>query len=154
VISLGLALALRNAGVAWRPSKGDRFAIPGRDMDDDWFVLSDMTIEPHEFPGGTVLGFNGTVEWALDSLEQSAAVWLPAEDQLRALLGGAFVRLDRADDGFAVTVRVAERVHEITGPHPAEAYGRALLLLAAGSMDPRPSADPSPSALPGATAPS
>jgi hypothetical protein len=31
------------------------------------FVLSDMTVDLHEFPGGSVVGFNGTTEWALDS---------------------------------------------------------------------------------------
>jgi hypothetical protein len=48
-------------------------------MDSDVYVLSDMTIEVHQFPAGSVIGFNGRVEWALDSLEESEALWVPAE---------------------------------------------------------------------------
>ena len=56
-------------------------------MDDEVFVVSDMTVEVHDFPTGKVIGFNGTTEWALDSLAQGDVVWLPREDQLRELLG-------------------------------------------------------------------
>ena len=69
---------------------GDRFVLPNRGMDDDVFVLSNMTVEVHEFPSGKVIGFNGVTEWALDSVDQREAVWLPAEHQLRDLLGGLF----------------------------------------------------------------
>ena len=55
--------------------------LPHRDMDGDVFVLSDMTIEVHRFAQGEVLGFNGTVEWALDSVEFHEALWMPREDQ-------------------------------------------------------------------------
>ncbi|MFC5272404.1 hypothetical protein [Brachybacterium sacelli] len=30
--------------------------------------------------------FNGTTEWALDSVEQHEAIWIPREDQLRTAL--------------------------------------------------------------------
>ena len=87
VISIELAKRLRDAGVRWIPAAGDRFVIPDRDMDDEVFVLSDMTVDVHEFETGRVIGFNGTVEWALDSVEQETAFWLPSETQLRELLG-------------------------------------------------------------------
>ena len=51
-----------------------------------------------------MIGFNGTTEWALDSLDQDDALWLPAEDQLRDRLGAAFRRLERTPDGYAVVV--------------------------------------------------
>ena len=79
------ALRLRDAGLASKPAAGDRFAIPDRGLDDDVFVLSHMTIEVHQLPHGAVIGFNGTVEWALDDVAQDEAVWLPREDQLREL---------------------------------------------------------------------
>lgn len=132
MISVELARLLRDAGVRWDPIPGDRFVIPDRDMDDQVFVLSDMTIDVHEFPTGRVLGFNGTVEWALDSVDQAAALWMPSEAQLRERLGGAFVSMSRRDGGYDVVVEIAGRRTTISETQPEEAYGNALLLLAAG----------------------
>ena len=96
VLSLELALALRAAGLVWEPRPGDRFAVPGRDLDGQVFVISDMVITSVDVPfGPPVLAFNGTTEWALDSLEVDQACWLPREDQLRDRLGDAFVSLER-----------------------------------------------------------
>ena len=134
VISVELAKRLRAAGVRWDPAPGDRFVLPDRGMDDDVFVLSHMTIDVHEFPTGRVIGFNGTVEWALDSVEQEAALWLPTEAQLRELLGGAFVRLSRHADGYRVEVDVEGRRTAVAAEDPEEAYGRALLYLATGEV--------------------
>jgi hypothetical protein len=129
VISVGLARELRAAGLRWRPANGDRFVVVDRGMDDEVFVLSDMTVELHQFPTGPVIGFNGTTEWALDSLDQEDALWLPAEHQLRDLLGPTFRRLERTADGYAVVLRDGSGGAETraAGPNPAEAYGRALL---------------------------
>jgi hypothetical protein len=89
------ARALRDAGLEWRPRAGDAFALTRAELEGDIFTVSDMTIEPHDFDTGTVLGFNGTTEWALDSVAIEDALWLPREDQLRDLLGGAFRSLRR-----------------------------------------------------------
>lgn len=51
-------------------------------MDQDVFVISDLTIDVHAFGSGTFIGFNGTTEWALDSIEQGSVLWLPRETQL------------------------------------------------------------------------
>lgn len=134
VISVELAKRLRAAGVRWEPAPGDRFVLPDRDMDEDVFVISHMTIDVHEFPTGRVIGFNGTVEWALDSVEQEAALWLPNEAQLRELLGGAFVQLVRRDDGYHVELDAGGRRTVVAADDPEEAYGRALLYLATGEM--------------------
>jgi len=127
VISLDLAVALRNAGLKWLPAPGDRFAIPDRDLDDAVFVLSDMTIEVHELPAGegTIIGFNGTTEWALDDVDKEEAVWLPREDQLRELLGTAFRRLERQGDNYVVILDDAEQLYGATGPE--DAYATAVL---------------------------
>ena len=67
----------------WSPAKGDRFMVPDRDLDDEVFVVSDMVVEAVDVPKvGRILAFNGTTEWALDSLEAAEAIWLPREDQL------------------------------------------------------------------------
>ena len=47
-------------------------------------MLSTMVIETGRGPRRrAVFRFNGTTEWALDSVEQHEAVWIPREDQLR-----------------------------------------------------------------------
>lgn len=132
MISVALAQRLRDAGLRWDPAPGDRFMLPGLDMDDEVFVLSNMVVDVHDFPGGRFLGFNGTVEWALDSVQQERALWLPNEAQLRERLGGTFVRLERDGDTYEVVLDVSGREVRVRDTEPAEAYGRALLHLAAG----------------------
>jgi hypothetical protein len=105
--------------------------IPDRGMDDDVFVISDMTVEVHQFPTATVIGFNGTTEWALDSVEQRDALWLPLEHQLRGLLGGLFRSLVRGDDCWSVTVSLQDgaggrRDYVVVAASVEEAYGLAL----------------------------
>ena len=127
MLSLELAIALRDSGVEWHPTVGDAFAVPDREMDEQVFVLSDMVVQPLQPPAGPpILAFNGTTEWALDSLEAHEAVWLPREDQLRALLGRSFVGLERVPGppvGYAVTVGT-DRYVDVTAE---AAYARAVL---------------------------
>ena len=129
VLPVELARALRDAGLQWTPASGDSFVMPDRGMDSDVLVLSDMTIEVHQFPAGPVIGFNGTTEWALDSVEQSEALWVPAEHQLRELLGDAFAGLAPTGDGYRVTLRIDGRTSGYDGPNPAAAYAQGLLHL-------------------------
>lgn len=98
-------------------------------MDDEVFVLSDMTVEVHEFPTGRVIGFNGVTEWALDSVDVDEAVWVPAEQQLRDLLGPAFVSLARGAEGFTVTVRNGSHEHGYTSASAPDAYAQALIAV-------------------------
>jgi hypothetical protein len=132
VISVALARKLRDAGLRWDPAPGDRFVVADRDMDDEVFTLSDMTVEVHEFPSGRVIGFNGTVEWALDSVEARNSVWLPSEAQLRERLAGTFRRLVRTEDDWVVEIAIEHRHVEVSADDPAEAYGYALLHLITG----------------------
>lgn len=110
MITLELALELARVGLPWRPASGDRFFVPDRDLDDQVFVVSGMSIEVSDLPSGTEMRFNGTVEWALDSIAQSEVVWLPREDQMRAALGSRFRRLERLErldaeaGGYAVVL--------------------------------------------------
>lgn len=133
MISTGLARELRDAGLRWTPIPGDAFQIAGPDFEGDVFHVSDMTIEAHVYPSGTVLGFNGTTEWALDSVALDDALWLPREDQLRDLLRDTFVSLERIPRGtstaYAITTRWGGREHRDERDDAAEAYGRALLRL-------------------------
>ena len=136
VLSLDLALALRDAGLHWEPRPGDAFAVPDRDLDDQVFVLSDRSVQTLQPPDGPpILAFNGTTEWALDSLEAREAVWLPREDQLRARLGPSFVSLERVPGrrgGGAVTGSGdGGPVGDTSTSTPEAAYARAVLALLA-----------------------
>jgi len=130
VISVPTARKLRDAGLRWTPETGDRFVVADRAMDEDVFVVSDMTVEVHQFPHGAVIGFNGTTEWALDSVEHDEALWLPRESQLRSLLSATFDKLERtALDQWRVQLTVNGRRHELVDDDAEEAYGQALLSL-------------------------
>ena len=134
MISRELALALREAGLAWHPESGDRFQLDlaenvEAEVEADVFTVSEMTIEARRYPTGTILAFNGTTEWALDSVALADAVWLPREDQLRELLRATFRSLTRLDDAFEVEVEVAGSRMRFEHPDVAEAYGLALLEL-------------------------
>ena len=134
MISRELAVALRDAGLTWRPDSGDRFQLDlpndvELEAEADVFTVSEMTIEARRTPSGTDLAFNGTTEWALDAVTLEDAVWLPREDQLRDLLRGTFRSLVRLEDTFRVEVEIAGELLSFEHPDPSEAYGNALLDL-------------------------
>ena len=129
MLPIDLARSLRDAGLTWTPRRGDHFVVADRGMDEDVFVLSDMTIEVQEQPTGPVIGFNGTTEWALDSLEKGDALWVPLEHQLRDLLAGTFVRLERVPDGYVVVAVIDGAQSTSRAGAADEAYGLALLDL-------------------------
>ncbi len=129
MISTGLARQLRDAGLRWKPASGDRFQIDRSEFDAEVFTVSDLTIEAHEYPTGTVLGFNGTTEWALDSVDVADALWLPREDQLRDLLRTAFRALERVDDGYRVLIELDGEARDFASVSAPEAYGLALLTV-------------------------
>ncbi len=128
-----MAQLLKDAGLVWKPAPGDRFAIPDRDLDDEIFVLSNMTIEVYALPEGRVIGFNGTTEWAMDDVEIDEALWLPREDQLRELLGGTFRGLRRSPAGYDVETSLLGEDRVYTAPTAEEAYAAALLHLLAAA---------------------
>jgi hypothetical protein len=133
MINVELAMRLRAAGLEWTPTSGDRFVIPGREMDADVFVVSELTIDVHQAPTGPLIRFNGTTEWALDSVPQESVVWLPREGQLREALGARFRRLEPIGDGFAVEVAGRDGAEERHVDLDAErAYARALLSVLEG----------------------
>lgn len=133
MIPVELASRLRDAGLAWEPGSGDRFVVANRGMDEDVFVISTMTVDVHELPARTVIGFNGTVEWALDDVDVDAALWLPREDQLRSQLGPSFVRLEATPDGFRVVATIWDEAVSFSADDAETAYAQALLhVLSAG----------------------
>lgn len=137
VIPRQLARALRDAGLTWAPAKGDWFVIPDHGLDHLEFVISDMVVEARRMAlGRQMLAFNGTTEWAMDTLAASDALWLPREDQLRDALGEAFMSLELipgATSGFAVTLLIGDTEQRFVDVVVEAAYARALLALLAAS---------------------
>ena len=116
----------------WQPATGDRFQLMSHDMEStgtEAFTVSEMTIEAHRFPSGIVLGFNGTTEWALDSIALEDALWLPREDQLREALRNTFESLtrDEAAGGWVVTCTFRGERSTHLADDVADAYGMAVL---------------------------
>lgn len=127
MISLERARSLQTTGVRWSPVAGDRFVIDEPQLLGQVFWVSDLTIEVHHYATDTVLGFNGTTEWALDSVPLDKALWLPREDQLRELLGGLFRHLERGSAGWTVTVQVRGQMFIASDDDVENAYADALL---------------------------
>ena len=137
MITVELARRLHEAGLAWTPGPGDRFVMAdpvvriGAGLD-DVFVVSHMTVDVADTPGGPLIRFNGTTEWALDSVEKTEVLWLPREAQLRDCLGPAFRRLEAVPGGFVVVVGAAAGPDERHVDLDAEcSYARALLAVLA-----------------------
>lgn len=129
MISTEMASALRDAGLVWHPRSGDRFQLDEPEFEADVFTVSEMTIEPRRYPTGSILAFNGTTEWALDSVALEDALWLPLEHQLRELLRGAFRSLRRLPDTHEVEIEVTGERFVFEHPEPADAYAQAVLQL-------------------------
>ncbi len=117
----------------WTPGNGDQFYIPGPEISESVFTVSDMVVELIVKNGESRFHFNGTVEWALDSVESDGVVWLPREEQLRDRLGSFFLSLDSTTAGFVVTVSGPGRSHHTDAERdPSDAYARALLYVLRG----------------------
>jgi hypothetical protein len=106
MISVELARGLSEGGVLWEPAPGDRFTIDQPNVVGEVFWISHLTIDVHTFHGQPLIGFNGTTEWALDSVTLDTALWMPREDQLRSLLGDRFLGLRREGGDWLVDVSV------------------------------------------------
>ena len=133
MLTLDLARRLADAGLTWQPRSGDRFVVPVSGMEEEVFVIADLTVDVHHFKTGDVIGFNGTTEWALDSVEQSKVVWLPREEQLREHLGDAFLALEQLDGGYVVAARSSSgEVERHVDIDPERAYARAVLARLSG----------------------
>lgn len=116
--------------LSWTPANGDRFYIPRPEIAESDFLIADMVVELITRNERSAFHFNGTVEWALDSVESDGVVWLPREDQLRELISEHFLSLDSSAGGYVVTVSGPGRAfHTDPEPDAADAYARAALYV-------------------------
>jgi hypothetical protein len=127
VITVELARRLGAAGVLWEPAPGDRFTIDQPNVVGEVFWISHLTIDVHTFRGQPLIGFNGTTEWALDSVTLDTALWLPREDQLRVLIGERFDSLRRDGEAWVLEVHDDRGRGEFRDPDAECAYAQALL---------------------------
>jgi hypothetical protein len=136
MIALETARRLKEAGVEWRPSQGDKFALLDRDLDDRVFVINDMATMIELLQGNPAVTFHGTPEWALDYVLLADAVWLPDEGQLRqrlheilALQGEPMYDLFCADGEFTCRFEWKGEALAFRGCDACDAYSEALLHL-------------------------
>lgn len=120
----------------WRPAAGDQFTVRLGELVGEVFTIADMVVEARESASGTILAFNGTTEWALDSVQLEQSLWLPREDQLRELLGASFRSLARSSTGdYQVLVAIPGQPERVFGStEVADAYAEALLALVAATV--------------------
>jgi hypothetical protein len=136
MISLPTARQLKAAGLQWTPALNDFFAIPDHGLDDRIFVIAEMPVNVAQFQGDTVFAFQGSVEWALDYIVTTEAIWLPSEAQLRQALEArlpeeanpTFILICRPD-GYECQIALADSPRSFTATDPSEAYAAALLHL-------------------------
>ncbi len=98
MISLQTAMALKEAGLEWRPKNNDYFVIPDRGLDDTVFVISEILSFVEVLHNRQMVTFHGTAEWALDYLITSEVVWIPRESQLREILQGILTRTAQGEN--------------------------------------------------------
>ena len=129
MLTLQLARDLLATGVLWQPQAGDRFVSDAEELTEDIFWISDLTVEVQSFEDQSILGFNGTTEWALDSVTLDQAIWLPREDQLRELLGDRLLFVARTGAGWEVRYLIGDAPHTLSDADLECAYARAILSL-------------------------
>jgi hypothetical protein len=132
MISVELARALKRAGLEWQPTERDLFVMPEHNLEGQVFVVSPLPALVQKFSDEWTITFHGAIEWALDYVMMSEAVWMPTETQLRDMLARAVgadapLRLDRLQSGYRLQVGVGADMLEFEAPQAEEAYGRALL---------------------------
>jgi hypothetical protein len=130
MISTSLAMALRQAGLAWQPRERDCFTIPGGEFDGTIFSLHEQPALIEMVHGLPAITFHGSSEWALDHVMTSEVVWLPTETQLRdklALLLAAAQPLSLVRTNSGYQCQAGDQQASTTSAE--EAYGQVLLAL-------------------------
>lgn len=141
MISLALAVELKQAGLVWRTSTHDFFAIPDHDMDERVFVLADMVAFTELVQGWPAVAFHGAAEWALDYIFSDEIVWLPTEEQLREALMDTIIKVSQVmppeggigltstRGGYQCAIAIDSQHLLFKGPTAPEAYAAALLYV-------------------------
>lgn len=136
MISIDLALSLKESGLLWEPKLHDFFTVPDTPLERRLFVVSDMMIDVQQLFGKQMITFNGAVEWSLDYITIAEAVWLPTEDQLReslmqSLYGTAvpLIVLESTEQSFTCELTIESKPFAFKAESAGDAYARALLYM-------------------------
>ena len=137
MISSELALRLKRAGLEWKPVERDFFMMPEHNLDEQVFVVSALPALVQNLRGEMSITFHGSIEWALDYVVLSEAVWLPTETQLRLALAQAIgddapLRLDRTDTGYRLQIASGADLLDFDAQDAENAYALALLHVLEG----------------------
>lgn len=136
MVSVELAVALKDAGLRWEPVEGDSFTVPGADFNGQIFHLSSMAAHVQMMKGHPFVMFHGSTEWAMDHVLTNDVVWLPSESQVRTELeqrldafGQPTIRLQRVPDYYHCSVVYKGEDMLFVAPTASDAYGQAMLYL-------------------------
>jgi hypothetical protein len=132
MISIELAQRLHQAGLHWAPAERDTFAVPSGPLENQVFVISQLTALIQLYNNNLVVAFHGSSEWALDYVLLTEVIWLPSETQLRNELAqrigdDAPLRLDRTSTGYRCRIADLEHMRDFDAPDAESAYALALL---------------------------
>lgn len=132
MISTELAQRLREAGLNWSPTERDTFAVPTGPLENQIFVISQLTALIQLYNNNRVVAFHGSSEWALDYVLLTDVIWLPSETQLRNELAqrigdDAPLRLDRISSGYRCQIADLDQMCDFDAPDAESAYALALL---------------------------
>jgi hypothetical protein len=136
LISLKLAKDLKESGLKWQPELHDFFTIPGSDLESRIFVVSDMMIDIQQLFGHHMITFNGAVEWSLDYIMITEAVWMPRDSQLREILMTQLkdgknpnLKLFSRPEATICRMSYQGRAQSFEAKNGSDAYGKALRFL-------------------------
>lgn len=134
MVSVELALQLKEAGLVWQPNEGDSFTVPGTDLKEQHFLLSSMAAHVQMMKGFPYVMFHGSTEWAMDQILTQDVVWLPSETQVREELeqrldafGQPNIRLQRLPDYYHCSIVFHGTDLLFVAPSASDAYAQALL---------------------------
>ena len=130
MLSIDLAKKLRSAGLKWEPARFDSFHIPDRNLDDERFIIADLSVDVQRLADGiAAITFNGAVEWSLDYILTQDVIWVPSESQLREMIDDHLVALSRVTDGYRVSLEIDGTQETFVADTAADAYGWAVLAM-------------------------
>ena len=106
-------------------------------MDDQIFVLNNMTIQYEILKGHPAITFNGATEWAIDYIFQIETVWFPREGQLREIIMNELTQrsdrpmfgLTNKPGGYICTIKTSTGAHSFEGDTASDAYAETILYL-------------------------
>ena len=136
MVSLEMALRLKEFGLDWKPNLHDFFSIPNTAVENRVFVVSDMMVDVQRLYGRQMITFNGAVEWSLDYITIAEALWRPTEAQIRSMLreqlqgkSSPSISLESSDQRYTCRITYGGKPLAFEAKIASDAYARAYAFL-------------------------